>query len=226
MISDSWYSNLLVGVGTYNRLFSEADAIRHYTGLKSQVLGVEVDGVPASCAGGFSCARINYTEDVTPILTSIKPSIGSTGTNITLTGRALNGTALSVEIGGAQCAVFSVSEIEIQCTVTTVLPGLYDVVATFGHRASAFTLAQPILFACSAQAHSVFPGSGSMAGGTGEYCPSGSLSCRTNQTQKQCLAFTASWHLPRFNSHCADFAANSVSNIWKFSWSPQHCSLT
>ena len=78
----------------------------------------------------FPTATYNYsTQGNSPQITSISPTSGQDGDNVTITGD-LFATISSdnvVTIGGAECAIFDASTTEINCTLGPALTGSYKV---------------------------------------------------------------------------------------------------
>ena len=77
----------------------------------------------------YPMTTFNYTNQATPNISSINPTNGSAGTEITITGTGFDSQKekVTVNIGAASCGVVSSSETEIKCTAGASLVGLFPV---------------------------------------------------------------------------------------------------
>ena len=107
--------------------------------------------------------ELNYRADVTPVVTSVEPSSGVPGTEVTVTGQNFFADETSILLGDAKCTPKSSTATKAVCTLGSGLASTYGVVvetpAGLSKRAGAprFTyLLEP---------SSISPRSGSVAGG-------------------------------------------------------------
>ncbi|KAI8520669.1 hypothetical protein Bbelb_004230 [Branchiostoma belcheri] len=123
---------------------------------------VNGNSLGATCDG--TC-QFSHRDSATPRAVSIEPTTASgASTDFTITG-ALFGTdsdAVTVEIGGTPCEVTAVTDSSISCTTGPLRVGSNDVSVVNALGAATSSLTVDSL----AQADSVSPSSGSMAGGT------------------------------------------------------------
>uniref|UniRef100_H2Y4C5 G8 domain-containing protein n=1 Tax=Ciona savignyi TaxID=51511 RepID=H2Y4C5_CIOSA len=110
----------------------------------------------------FPTLKYLYTDQLTPVVTAIQPTGGTTGDVVTLTGRRLNSTNINVTIGESLCIITFMNYSHIECTVPSHRGGtfpvkVYDSVAGLG--------ASNLLFTFVFNTTSVAPLSGGFAGG-------------------------------------------------------------
>lgn len=80
----------------------------------------------------YPVSNFNYSNQVSPNISSINPTKGSAGTELTITGTnfASEKEKISVSIGKAECTVISSSETEINCTAGASLVGTFPGLVT------------------------------------------------------------------------------------------------
>lgn len=113
----------------------------------------------------FPTISFEYTNAATPTVTSINPSTGVAGNDITITGTGFDTdkTKLAVTIGGKNCVIATSTETEIICTTDSTLPGGSHlvVVDVTGKGLATSSLQFEIAFSISG----IVPSDGSIAGG-------------------------------------------------------------
>ena len=62
-------------------------------------------------------APFTFDESLTPAISSLFPTMGQSGTNVTIRGQGFSGSAenLQVLIGGSECAITYSSATELHC---------------------------------------------------------------------------------------------------------------
>jgi hypothetical protein len=80
----------------------------------------------------YPVSNFTYSNRVSPNISSINPTNGSAGTELTITGTnfASDKDKISITIGKAECTVISSSETEINCTAGASLVGTYSGLVT------------------------------------------------------------------------------------------------
>ena len=153
-------------VALYTYIFSAADATRHATyGTGTlQKLSVLFDGARAVCP--VSDCSIGYDPALTAVLHGVAPSAGFAGAVLTLTGQALASGVVDVQVGPAPCNIITSTSVEITCTITTPVPGLYPVIVTVAGVQAAVKNSQTLFFLHQAQIVDILPTTGSLQGGT------------------------------------------------------------
>lgn len=93
----------------------------------SVVTYVGVTAIPVQCLD--SACSFEYADDVTPRVYNVSPaSINSSNVTITITGERFGSDVsnVTVNVGGAVCAVVSASDSEVQCILGNVAAGRYS----------------------------------------------------------------------------------------------------
>ncbi|XP_028646739.2 fibrocystin-L-like [Erpetoichthys calabaricus] len=105
-----------------------------------------------------------YSMDSTPVISSVDPSTGSSGTNISISGSGFGSVAddIVVTIGGTPCALLEVNDTEVQCTLGSHSGGTFAI--TLFHVIKGYAMSS-ISFTYKLDLKSVSPSQGSFGGG-------------------------------------------------------------
>ncbi|KAL6460366.1 hypothetical protein MHYP_G00303320 [Metynnis hypsauchen] len=112
----------------------------------------------------YPLLSFNYSREQTPKITSISPTTGPSGTPITVSGSGFGSDAslVAVNIDGVPCAVSSITETAVQCTVGEHAGGTFPVRLT--HQVKGLAQGQSS-FSYELRLTQVSPNEGSYAGG-------------------------------------------------------------
>ncbi|XP_051791551.1 fibrocystin-L-like [Erpetoichthys calabaricus] len=105
-----------------------------------------------------------YSMDSTPVISSVDPSTGSSGTTISISGSGFGTVAddIVVTIGGTPCALLEVNDTEVQCTLGSHSGGSF--VITLLHVMKGYATSS-VSFSYKLDLKSVTPSQGSIGGG-------------------------------------------------------------
>ncbi|XP_069076732.1 fibrocystin-L-like isoform X2 [Pleurodeles waltl] len=106
----------------------------------------------------------SYSQNDTPYITSILPDTGPAGTTVTVSGSGLGSDSedVAVTIGSVACAVLSVTDSELRCTIGNHVGGNFSVVF---HSAAKGYAVSGAFFKYEFSINSVSPSEGSFGGG-------------------------------------------------------------
>uniref|UniRef100_A0AAV2K2B6 IPT/TIG domain-containing protein n=1 Tax=Knipowitschia caucasica TaxID=637954 RepID=A0AAV2K2B6_KNICA len=87
----------------------------------------------------YPTLTFNYSSDLTPVVSSVSPPSGPSGSALTLTGSGFGSDLLqvSVSLNGVSCTVSSVSDSQVQCIVGNNPGGPYPVLLQHLHKGTA-----------------------------------------------------------------------------------------
>lgn len=124
-----------------------------------------MNSIPSSCSTR-NCSFI-FSPSTTPTLSSVSPTSGSFGTELSLTGSGFkpNKSDVTVTIGGKTCSVTKSASSHITCTVGQLVGGQHEVAVQVNNEGFASSSGK-VIFTYVVTINSVSPQRGSIAGGT------------------------------------------------------------
>lgn len=125
-----------------------------------------MNDIPSSCSKR-KCS-FTFSSSGTPVLTSISPQKGASGTEVTLTGSGFSANVpeVNVTIGGSICYVISSNLTTIKCTAGQSIGGSREVVVRIGNKGFAEHSGGQIAFTYRVSVNRIQPARGSIGGGT------------------------------------------------------------
>ncbi|TRY58767.1 hypothetical protein DNTS_034596, partial [Danionella cerebrum] len=108
--------------------------------------------------------QFNYTREKTPSITSVAPTTGPVGTQITVSGVGFgtDPALVSLEIAGVACNISSIADTQLLCTVGEHSGGTFPLL--FKHQVKGYAVSQSV-FTYELLLTGVTPNEGSYAGG-------------------------------------------------------------
>jgi hypothetical protein len=154
--------SIIVGSSSCSVVSTNANQIQCISSAQGSSTSSAIIHITSNSVSFPTTLSVNYSSTITPIISSISPTSGSTSQLLTITGSNFVSGQTSVQVGGIACTVNSVSSTLITCTVGSSPAGNQLVVAQVS---SVGKSNSNVVFLYSLQVTNVTPAQGSYGGG-------------------------------------------------------------